>query len=242
MERDYAAGRVLRDAHPKMHACVRGEFTIEPILPDDLRVGLFAQPRTYPAWIRFSNASCTVAPDSKGDIRGVAIKLMDVPGPKLQVERPDEATHDFTLISEDRFVTKDVAQFDGLVAALPGGPLKVVWFFLCHPRAARNLWVFKRCSQPPATHGPYAWGSNAVGHRNTPRYQQHTESDTRPDFFEPRWSNVWPRRSRLRFLKLQWIRSRPRRSGRPLGRSAIAISQGRDAHDPVAAVRHASTS
>jgi hypothetical protein len=179
MERDYAAGRVLRDAHPKMHACVRGEFTIEPILPEDLRVGLFAQPRTYPAWIRFSNASGTVAPDAKGDIRGVGIKLMDVAGPKLQVERPDEATHDFLLISEDRFVTKDVAQFDGLVAALTGGPLQIVWFFLCHPRAARNLWVsLKPCSQPLDIRyfsvAPYAWGSSAVKYSITP----HDTGDT----------------------------------------------------------------
>ena len=187
MERDYAGGRVLRDAHPKMHGCVRGEFSIEPGLPEDLRVGIFAAPRTYPAWIRFSNQNNTVAPDSKGDIRGAAIKLMGVPGPKLQAESPDEATHDFILISEDRFVTQDVAQFDGLVGALTGGPLRMVWFFLCHPRAARNLRVsLKRCRQLLAIRYfsvvPYAWGSHAVKYCLTP----HEAADTTaPDTSAP---------------------------------------------------------
>jgi hypothetical protein len=188
MERDYAGGRVLRDAHPKMHGCVRGEFSIEPGLPEDLRVGIFAAPRTYPAWIRFSNQSNTVAPDSNGDIRGAAIKLMEVPGPKLQAASPDEATHDFILISEDRFVTKDVAQFDGLVGALIGGPLHMVWFFLCHPRAARNLWVsLKQCRQPLAIRyfsvAPYAWGSNAVKYCLTPHDADTAAPDTGgPDY------------------------------------------------------------
>jgi hypothetical protein len=187
MERDYAGGRVLRDAHPKMHGCVRGEFSIESRLPEDLRVGIFAEPRTYSAWVRFSNQSGTIAPDSKGDIRGAAIKLMGVPGPTLQPDSLDEATHDFILISEDRFVTKDVAQFDGLVGALTGGLLQMVWFFLRHPRAARNLWVsLKRCRQPLAIRyfsvAPYAWGSSAVKYSLTP----HDAADTRaPDNRSP---------------------------------------------------------
>ena len=173
MERDYASGRVLRDAHPKMHGCVRGEFSVEPNLPEDLRVGLFAQPHMYPAWIRFSNAAGTAAPDSKADIRGAAIKLMGVAGTKLQPDSPDCTTHDFLLISEDRFVTRDVAQFDGLVRALTGGALRMLWFFLCHPRAARNLWLsMKRCRDPLAIRyfsvAPYAWRSTAVKYALTP--------------------------------------------------------------------------
>jgi hypothetical protein len=173
MERDYAAGRMLRDAHPKMHGCVAGELSIEPGLPEHLRIGIFAQTRSYPAWIRFSNQSGTVAPDSKGDIRGVAIKLMDVPGPKLQSDAPEEHTHDFILISEDRFVTKDVAQFDALVGALTSGPLQIVWFFLRHPRALRNLWVsLKHCTQPLGIRyfsvAPYALGSRAIKYALTP--------------------------------------------------------------------------
>src|SRR6266516_460199 len=74
MEREYAKTRILRDAHPKLHGCVRGQFSIAPNLPAELSLGVFAQPRTFPAWLRFSNQNAKVDPDSKPDIRGVAIK------------------------------------------------------------------------------------------------------------------------------------------------------------------------
>lgn len=167
MERDYAGSRTLRDAHPKMHGCVRGEFSIEPNLPEHLRIGIFARPQTFPAWVRFSNQSGTMSPDSKRDLRGVAIKLMNVDGRKLEMNGTDDTTHDFILISDSRFVTRDVAQFDGLIAALTGGAVKMVWFFLTHPRAARNLWFsLKRFRHPLGIRyfsvAPYLLGSNAT--------------------------------------------------------------------------------
>jgi hypothetical protein len=175
MEGDYAKGRMLRDAHPKMHGCVRGEFAIEPDLAEELRVGLFSSARRYPIWVRFSNQSGTVAPDSKGDIRGVAMKLMGVDGLKLlPANEAQGGTHDFILISEDRFVTKDVAQFDGLVQALTGGARRMLWFFMTHPRAARNLWVsLKYCGSPLSIRyfsvAPYLFGQRAVKYSLTPR-------------------------------------------------------------------------
>jgi hypothetical protein len=109
MEREYTKTRTLRDAHPKMHGCVRGEFSIEPNLPEHLRIGIFARRHTFPAWVRFSNQSATMSPDLKADIRGVAIKLMDVGGQKLEMNGPDDTTHDFILISDSRFVTRDTS-------------------------------------------------------------------------------------------------------------------------------------
>jgi hypothetical protein len=185
MEADYANNRILRDAHPKMHGCVRGEFAIEPNLPDELRIGIFGQSRQFPVWIRFSNQSGTVSRDSKGDIRGVALKLMGVDGEKLLPNETQGTTHDFILISEDRFVTKDVAEFDGLVKALTGGPLKMLWFFLTHLRAARNLWVsLRRFSNPLAIRYfsvvPYLLGQKAVKYSLTPRDAQAPPMPVKP--------------------------------------------------------------
>jgi len=115
MTADYATTRTVRDAHPKMHGCVHGVFTVLPDLPPELGIGLFAAGKSHPVWVRFSNQNNAVSPDVKPDIRGVAIKLIGVPGEKLIDSDPHCATHDFILISDSRFVTKDVAQFDGLV-------------------------------------------------------------------------------------------------------------------------------
>ena len=57
MFRDYPAGLTKRDTHPKTLACLQAEFIVEPNIPAELKVGIFAFPQTYPAWIRISSAS-----------------------------------------------------------------------------------------------------------------------------------------------------------------------------------------
>ncbi|HEY3493561.1 MAG TPA: Dyp-type peroxidase, partial [Polyangiaceae bacterium] len=166
MKRDYVAGRTLRDAHPKMHGCVKAEFVLEDGLDESLAVGLFggAQKR-YQAWVRFSNQDGTASDDSKPDIRGAAIKLMGVTGKKLLDGEEDSPTHDFILISHDAFVTRDVAEFDGLIQAVVGG--KVPWFLLGHWRVAYNLFrSLKKHASPLEIRyfsvAPYLLGTRAV--------------------------------------------------------------------------------
>jgi hypothetical protein len=174
MQRDYAGTRTLRDAHPKMHGCVRGEFTVAADLPQELRIGVFQQARTFAAWIRFSNQNGTVSPDSKPDIRGVALKLMGVEGAAVLPNGTPGTTQDFILISDSRFVTKNVAEFDGLVRALVGGWISIGWYFLRHLRVLRNLTSsLRRFGNPLAIRyfsvAPSLWGDRAVKYALTPR-------------------------------------------------------------------------
>ena len=174
MQGDYAKTRMLRDAHPKMHGCVHGVFAVLPGLEPDLKVGLFGESRSYPAWIRFSNQNNGVSPDSKPDIRGVAVKLMGVGGTKLIDCDPGCTTHDFVLISDNRFVTKDVAEFDGLVKGMMGGLVRLAWYFLTHPRVLRNLVTsLKKFANPLDIRyfsvAPYLLGARAVKDSLTPR-------------------------------------------------------------------------
>jgi len=76
MQRDYRQGETRRDAHPKATGLLRGSFRIEPDLPAEFRVGLFAQARSYSCWLRASSASGKVQSDAIPDARGLAIKLM----------------------------------------------------------------------------------------------------------------------------------------------------------------------
>jgi hypothetical protein len=98
MEKDYAPGRTRRDAHPKHTGLLRASFTVEANLPAHLRHGVFAQPKTFVAWVRTSNASGRVKPDHQKDFRGFAIKLLDVPGEKI-AESDEPTTQDFVLLS-----------------------------------------------------------------------------------------------------------------------------------------------
>ncbi|OPZ58986.1 MAG: hypothetical protein BWY87_01213 [Deltaproteobacteria bacterium ADurb.Bin510] len=72
---------------------------VEPNVPDSLRQGLFAEPRRYPAWVRVSSASGAIQPDSVKDLRGLAIKVMGVMGPRYAVNNDELATQDFLLLS-----------------------------------------------------------------------------------------------------------------------------------------------
>jgi hypothetical protein len=174
MEGDYAKTRMLRDAHPKMHGCVHGVFAVLPGLDPSLKVGLFGESRSYPAWVRFSNQNNGVSPDSKPDIRGVAIKLMGVCGTKLIDSDSGCTTHDFIFISDNRFVTKDVAEFDGLVKGMMGGLVRLAWYFLTHPRVLRNLVTsLKKFANPLDIRyfsvAPYLLGARAVKYSLMPQ-------------------------------------------------------------------------
>ena len=92
---------------------------------------------------------------------------MGVEGEKLLENHTHEQTQDFILISDNRFVTKDVAQFDGLVKGLTSGFLSLMWYFLMHLRVARNLYFsLKRHANPLEIQyfsvAPYRLGDKAV--------------------------------------------------------------------------------
>jgi catalase len=159
-----------------MHGVVRAELIVEPNLPPELRVGVFREPRSYPAWIRFSNQSGRIRPDIKGDIRGMAIKLMEVPGEKLLDEERDEQTRDFIVISTPVFVTRDVREFDALLKSIESSVPAQLWFYLTHPRVLVNvLRSLKKFANPLQIRyfstTPYLWGDTAVKYSAIPRVE-----------------------------------------------------------------------
>jgi hypothetical protein len=103
-------GPARRDAHAKAHGCVRAQFRVLDDLPPALRVGVFAQPRTFPAWIRFSNGSGSPQRDSIGDGRGMAIKLMGV-------AESASTTQDFVMINYPAFFVRNASDYVDLQTA-----------------------------------------------------------------------------------------------------------------------------
>jgi hypothetical protein len=108
----YSAGTARRDAHPKAHGCVKAEIRIADTLPEALAKGLFIPGKTYQAWIRFSNGSADPThADIKGDARGMAIKVLGVPGKKLLEDEAEATTQDFILINHPVFFATDPARY-----------------------------------------------------------------------------------------------------------------------------------
>lgn len=189
IQREYPQGVMRRDAHPKMHGLVRAYFIVEPDLPADLRVGVFQEPRRYKSWIRFSNQNGTIQPDIKSDIRGMAIKLMGVPGKKLLEAEQDAETHDFILISTDVFVTANVKEFAGLIKSMTSGVLSTIWYFLTHWRVSYNLWhsMLKFANPLHISYfstTPYLYGDKAVKYAVVPSTKSidHLPDHPKDDF------------------------------------------------------------
>jgi hypothetical protein len=99
-------GLFERGGNTKTHGIVRGEFIVHKDLPDNLRRGIYAEPRTYKAWVRFSGPGPYITPDIDDvGFMSISIKLMGVPGPKLLED--EKFTQDMFGVSTPTFVTPD---------------------------------------------------------------------------------------------------------------------------------------
>lgn len=106
----------LRHVHTKAHGCVLAGFQVDETLKDEHQHGVFQPGARYKAWIRFSNGGGDpTAGDKEGDGRGMAIKLMGIPGEKLL---PDENhTQDFLMINHPVFFINDPQKYLSLIQA-----------------------------------------------------------------------------------------------------------------------------
>lgn len=119
-------GQFQRDAHPKSHGCMKASFAINENLPEELKVGVFDQERTYPAYVRFSTGSGRVESDTKKEFLGLGIKLMNVDGEKLIAN--EKHTQDFLLISTNVEAVRTSKEFLKIVqASVSGSPMS--YFF-----------------------------------------------------------------------------------------------------------------
>ena len=111
-------GRAL---HYKAHGGLLATFTVKPDLPEWCQVGIFARAGTYPAYARFSSGSGAPQPDTEPDIRGLAVKVVGVPGKKIF--NPDAVTQDFLGILTPSMPMSTPEEFVGLVSAVTGNKL-----------------------------------------------------------------------------------------------------------------------
>jgi deferrochelatase/peroxidase EfeB len=109
MRRTYPLGGYERGGNTKTHGIVRAEVIIHEGLPAHLRHGLFAVPRTFPAYVRFSGPGPNLPPDIEDvGFSSMTIKVMDVPGPKLMDD--ERCTQDLLAVSTPSFVTPNTRE------------------------------------------------------------------------------------------------------------------------------------
>jgi hypothetical protein len=152
VSRMYKDKKMLRQVHTKMHGCVKATFAIEKDLPSELKVGVFAVEKDYHAWVRFSNGNTKPQKDKKKDIRGVAIKLLGVPGEKILEDELLAETQDFLLMSTETFFSKSVKELSRLLNALTSPNFIKSKLFILNP----FLWpiIFRAAKSKVACKNP----------------------------------------------------------------------------------------
>ena len=105
-------GHAVRSVHAKGHGIARGTLTVADDLAPELAQGLFAQPGQYEAVLRLSTNAGDILDDSIRLPRGVALKVLGVPGARLPGSEGD-ATQDFLLANAPAFAAPDAKKFLG---------------------------------------------------------------------------------------------------------------------------------
>ena len=138
VKKDYPAGTLARrDAHPKAHGCVVGEFKVESkLLPDfvgEKGLGIFTPGDSFPAIIRYSNGNPKDQADKEGDGRGMAVKLINAArGRPTALNDAKETSQDFIMINHPRFFLDGVSEYVGFNAAANGLTLGGLKLYLAH--------------------------------------------------------------------------------------------------------------
>lgn len=171
-------GPDLRKDHPKSHGLVWGEFKVEDNLPPALQVGIFAQPKTYPMWMRLSNAGLIekrgqFKSDLDPDVRAMAIKLLEVEGEKVLDD--EQETQDFLLINYPTFFARDAQGFANLMKASVGKANEAELRSLAPTMEVLNTIGSKQVTNPLAIQywstTPYQLGSQSIKFSVKPHQQ-----------------------------------------------------------------------
>lgn len=170
LKKTYTQRPMKRDVHAKHHGCVKAQFQVNnSALPPAMRVGVFAQNKSYPTWMRFSNGqSDSNKADTSGDVRGLAIKLMQVPGRKLMENQQNAPTQDFVMMNNREFFIDNLEDYVQFSDATNRGILSLVKFAVTHPRVSYRIYkIFsKKTINPLETEffsaTPYKLGNNAI--------------------------------------------------------------------------------
>lgn len=183
--------RYLRDAHAKAHGCVQAQVSVATDLDPALRQGVFSEPgKTWQAWMRLSNGNAYPQFDNMKDARGMAIKLLGVPGDQLLPSQQGRGEQDFVMFNHANFFVSDVAEYRQNVAAQADGKKVMAFLPGWDPRQwqVRHLFIaLTTLSEAPPSPllttyfsvSPYKFGNLNAKFRVTP------EAGTCPAYTPP---------------------------------------------------------
>lgn len=119
-------GHATRSVHAKSHGLLRGQLQVLNGLPPELAQGIFARPASFPVVMRLSTIPGDILDDKVSVPRGMAIKVVGVPGTQLSsLEKENTGqeaavTQDFVLVNGPAFLAPTAKKFLGSLKLLAG--------------------------------------------------------------------------------------------------------------------------
>lgn len=119
------SGHATRSVHAKSHGLLRARLQVLDGLAPELAQGLFAVPAGYDAVMRISTIPGDMLDDKVSVPRGMAVKVIGVPGVQLSSLDADDgappaATQDFVLVNGPAFLAPSAKKFLGSLKLLAG--------------------------------------------------------------------------------------------------------------------------
>jgi hypothetical protein len=156
----YPTGVVERFNQSKTLGCFDARFSVSAELPRELQEGIFIAGASYPAQLRFANA--TQEDDRDKDFRGLSIKLHGVPGAPLWGNAGEQ---DFLLNSYPALFAADPGDFLDFIEATRD---EKVWRYFINPGHFYSLGIVLRGREkidnplaiPYFSTTPYRYGSD----------------------------------------------------------------------------------
>ncbi|MCA9492330.1 MAG: hypothetical protein KC621_20495, partial [Myxococcales bacterium] len=165
-----------------------------------LRVGLFATPGTWRCWVRASNGSGGRRSDAVPDVRGLAVKVLGVPGDKLIPALIDAKTQDFLTIANEVTPFRTAEEFVTVIEAGAGSALGLVFRLLWRLGPSRAVTLLRDLQRelgvelahwldrPYYSALPIRWGEQAVKYAWFPVRVPDAQAPmdrARPDHYGP---------------------------------------------------------
>lgn len=112
------SGHAVRSVHAKAHGLLEGTLTVADGLPPELAQGLFATPGDHKVFMRLSTNAGDILPDAVSLPRGLALKVLDVPGERLP--SAEGTTQNFIMVNGPVFQAPNAKTFLGSLKMLAG--------------------------------------------------------------------------------------------------------------------------
>lgn len=105
------SGHATRAVHAKAHGLLDAELAVLPDLPPAYAQGIFARPARHAAILRLSSAPGDILHDGVSTPRGLALKILNVVGERLEGGLPGSTSQDFLMVNGKQFTARTGREF-----------------------------------------------------------------------------------------------------------------------------------